>query len=168
MNPTILSWDLLVGVILTGQAALGLGGLLLGGWFFLGSSLVSWKTKKQPIVSRSSAEAEYRSLAAVICELKWLRGLLSCLGVMQEGPMQVYCDNQSALHLAHNLVFHERSKHIEVDLHFIRDTIVDGTIIASHVSTTSQLADIFTKPLGKQQFDPIVCKLGICDLHAPT
>ena len=82
--------------------------------------------------------------------------------------MQVYCDSQSALHLAHNPVFHERSKYIEVDLHFIRDVILDGTVVATHVGTASQLADILTKPLGKLQFDHLLRKLGICDLHVPT
>ena len=141
----------------------------VSGWVvFLGGSLVSWKTKKQNTVSRSSAEAEYRAMAALICEVKWLKGLLACLGVVHASAVQVYSDSQSALHLAHNPVFHERTKHIEIDCHFIRDAIRDETVVASHVSTSSQLADIFTKPLGKQQFETLMRKLGICDLHAPT
>ena len=119
-------------------------------------------------MSRSSAEAEYRAMAALICEVKWLKGLLACLGVVHASAVQVYSDSQSALHLAHNPVFHERTKHIEIDCHFIRDAIRDKTVVASHVSTSSQLADIFTKPLGKQQFETLIRKLGICDLHAPT
>ncbi|GAA0162877.1 transmembrane signal receptor [Lithospermum erythrorhizon] len=139
------------------------------GWVvFLGGSPISWKTKKQKTVSLSSSEAEYHSLIALTYELKWLKGLLMGLGVSSIDVVPVYCDSQSALHLAHNPVFHERSKHIEVDCHFVRDTIQDGTIVASHVSTTSQLADFFTKPLGKQRFNFLLCKLGICDIHAPT
>ncbi|GAA0173634.1 hypothetical protein LIER_41561 [Lithospermum erythrorhizon] len=76
-------------------------------------------------------------------------GLLLDFGVTSAGAIQVHCDSQSALHLAHNPVFHERSKHIEVDCHFVRDVIQDGIITTSHVSMTSQLADFFTKPLGK-------------------
>ncbi|XP_074266507.1 uncharacterized protein LOC141589782 [Silene latifolia] len=141
----------------------------VSGWIvFLGASPISWKTKKQQTVSLSSAEAEYRSIANVLCELKWLRGLLASLGIPSSKPMPIYCDSKSALHLAHNPVFHERTKHIEVDCHFIRDAITDGIVTASHVDTQSQLADIFTKALGSVQFESLLRKLGVLDLHAPV
>ncbi|PNX93517.1 retrovirus-related Pol polyprotein from transposon TNT 1-94 [Trifolium pratense] len=141
----------------------------LTGWIvFLGNSPISWKTKKQNVVSRSSAEAEYRSMATTTCELKWLKALLLSLGVSHSLPMRIYCDSQSALHIAANPVFHERTKHIEVDCHFLRDELLKGNISTHHVSTKIQLADIFTKALGKQQFDYFLNKLGIHNLHAPT
>ena len=141
----------------------------LSGWVvFLGSSPISWKTKKQHTVSRSSAEVEYRSMAAITSELKWLRALLLDLGVSHHSPMHLYCDSQSALYIAHNPVFHERTKHIEVDCHSIRDAITSGLIAPSHVPTTEQCADVFTKALGVRQFHFLIGKLGICNLHAPT
>lgn len=92
----------------------------------------------------------------MICELKWLKGLLTSLGISHSQPMRLYCDNQAALHIAKNLVFHERIKHIEVDCHFVRNEILAGHIRPSYVSTHVQLADMLTKALLS-----LLSKLGI-------
>ncbi|GAU34891.1 hypothetical protein TSUD_144220 [Trifolium subterraneum] len=141
----------------------------LTGWIiFLGQSPVSWKTKKQHTLARSSAEAEYRSMACTTCELKWIKGVLSSLGIIHSMPIQLYCDSQAALHIAKNPVFHERTKHIDVDCHFIRDEIVRQNLQPSYVPTHTQLADTFTKALGCTQFHTLLDKLGIWNPHAPT
>ncbi|KAL0386538.1 UNVERIFIED_CONTAM: Retrovirus-related Pol polyprotein from transposon TNT 1-94 [Sesamum latifolium] len=135
-------------------------------WVFhhVGRFSYSWKTKKQPIVSHSSAETEYCSMVVASSELVWLKSL----GVIDTSPMRLSCDSQAALHIAANPVFHEHTKHIEVDCHYVRDKIQAGNIVTFHVHTDLQLADIFTKALGKQQFDFLLSKLGTHDLHAPT
>lgn len=141
----------------------------LSSWIiFLCSSPIAWKTKKQHTVSRSSAEAEYRSMATITCELKWLKGVLAYLQITHKKPIKLLCDSQSTLHIVNNPVFHECSKYIEVDCHFLRDEIINGTLLPSYVCTDTQLADIFTKALGKVPFQQLLSNLGIKDLYAPT
>lgn len=134
----------------------------------LGDSPISWKTKKQNTVSHSSTEAEYRSMAAALRELKWLKRLLRDLGVQHSAPMEMFCDSKSALYIAANPVFQERRKHIEADCHSVRDAVQDKSIVTRHVRTTEQLADIMTKALGAPAFHYLMGKLGVRNLHAPT
>ncbi|KAJ9162828.1 hypothetical protein P3X46_022570, partial [Hevea brasiliensis] len=90
---------------------------------FVGGNLVSWKSKKQSVVSRSSAESEYRAMAQSVCEVMWIFQLLDETGFKTPLPAKLWCDNQAALHIASNPVFHERTKHIEIDCHFVREKI---------------------------------------------
>jgi hypothetical protein len=140
-----------------------------GYYFFLGSSLISWRAKKQNTVSRSSSEAEYRSLSLAACELQWLTYLLVDLHVTcVRGPV-LYCDNQSAFHIARNTVFHERTKHLEIDYHFVRDKLHSGVFKLLPISTKVQLADFFTKALPPKAFNTFISKLGMLNLfHAPA
>ncbi|XP_019094441.1 PREDICTED: uncharacterized protein LOC109129883 [Camelina sativa] len=139
------------------------------GYFIqLGNSPVSWKTKKQKTVSRSSAEAEYRAMADLVQKLIWLKRMLHTLGVFHVQPMNVYYDSKSAIHIASNPVFHERTKHIENDCHFVRDEVVSRNILLQHVNTKTQLANIFTKPLGTESFEDFRSKLGILNLYGPA
>ena len=134
----------------------------------LGGSSVSWKTKKQKTVSHSSAEAEYRAMAAALRETKWFRRLLTELGVDQSFLTRFFCDSKAAIHIAANPVFHECTKHIENDCHSVRDAVKDGMIVTQHIRTNDQIADILTKSLGRQQFVKLMSKLDVQDLHTPT
>jgi len=134
----------------------------------LGNSPISWKTKKQSTVSRSSAEAEYRAMATVTSEVIWVKAFLASMGVFLTRPINLFCDNQVALHIAKNPVFHERTKHIEIDCHFVRERILSGDLTPSYLPSKYQIADIFTKALGKQQFQFLHSKLGIVNPYAPT
>lgn len=136
---------------------------------FLGSSPVSWKAKKQPVVARSSAEAEYRAMALTTCEVTWLTALLKDLGLTNLPPTVLRCDNKAALAIAANPVLHDKTKHVEIDCHYIRDQFKAGTIQAEHVSSTDQVADILTKVLSVKQHTAHMDKLGAYPLsHSPA
>uniref|UniRef100_A0A5B6ZAR0 Copia protein n=1 Tax=Davidia involucrata TaxID=16924 RepID=A0A5B6ZAR0_DAVIN len=135
---------------------------------FVGDNLVTWRNKKQNVVARSSVEAEYRAMAHTACELLWVRSLLHDMEINVPIPMPMYCDNQAAIFIASNPVFHERTKHIEVDCHFIRDLVLQKQIVTPYVQSGDQLGDIFTKPMARATFLSLCSKLGIFNLYAPA
>jgi hypothetical protein len=129
---------------------------------FLGNSLVSWSSKHQPVVSRSSAEAEYRAVANGVAEAAWLCQLLHELHSPLATSTLVFCDNVSVVYLSTNPVQHQRTKHVEIDLHFVRKRVACGAVRVLHVPTTSQFADVFTKGLPSVVFTEFRSSLNIC------
>ena len=134
----------------------------------LGGTPISWKTKKQSVVSRSSAEAEYRAMASTVSEVIWVRWLLSELQVHISSPTPLFCDNQAARHIANNPVFHERTKHVEMDCYFVRERVESKEIVPMNISSKMQVADLLTKVLTKQQLQFLLGKIGIANLHASS
>ncbi|PRQ42417.1 putative RNA-directed DNA polymerase [Rosa chinensis] len=139
------------------------------GYFtFVGGNLVTWRSKKQKVVARSSAEAEYRGMAHGVCELLWLRNLLRDLGVKPKSAMQLFCDNKAAIDISHNPIQHDRTKHVEVDRHFIKEKLDAKLISFPFVPAEEQLADILTKAVSSKLFHDSLGKLGLRDVYAPT
>ena len=89
------------------------------------------------------------------------------MGHLQHDPITVYCDNQSALYIAENPIYHDRTKHIELDFHFVRERVQSNLLLPLHISTSMQVANVFTKPLEHALFHHHIRKLGVVDLHAP-
>jgi len=128
---------------------------------FLGDNLVSWSSKRQNTISRSSAEAEYRAVANGVAEATWLRQLLIELHAPPRCASLVYYDNISAIYMSSNLIQHQRTKHIEIDLHFVRERVAVGDVRVMHVPTSSQYADIFTKGLPSSVFSEFRSSLNV-------
>ncbi|KAL6195313.1 hypothetical protein ACLB2K_030933 [Fragaria x ananassa] len=139
------------------------------GYFtFVGGNLVTWRSKKQNVVTCSSAEAEYKGMAQGVYELLWLRSLLKSMGFKQEWSMPLHCDNTAVVEIAHNPVQHDQTKHVEIDNHFIKEKLDDRIILFPFVHSKVQLADILTKFVSSRAFSDSHDKLGIQDLYAPT
>lgn len=136
--------------------------------FFLGKCLVSWQSVKQQVVALSSCEAEYIAASTACTQALWLARLLGDLLVRDTRTVQLLVDSKSALALAKNPVFHERSKHIRLRYHFIRSCLEEGSIEASYINTTDQLADLLTKPLGRIKFLELCSRIGMIRLSHKT
>lgn len=131
------------------------------GYFtFVGGNLVTWRSKKQKVVARSSAEG--------ICELLWVKNVLKDLGFKPRVAMPLYCDNKAAIAIAHNPVQHDRTKHVEVDRHFIIEKLEAQIIEVPFVKSGDQLADMLTHAVSSSVFSNSLDKLGILDIYAPS
>ena len=135
---------------------------------FFNNTLISWSAKRQSVVSRSSAEAEYRGVANVVSECFWLQNLLLELHCPLQRASIVYTDNISATYFTSNPVQHQRTKHIELDIHFVRDKVALGHIRVLHVPSSYQYADIFTKGLPRQLFLDFRSSLTACSPPVST
>ena len=127
-----------------------------------------WRSKKQNVVARSSAEAEFRGMALGVCEALWLRLILRDLGYLPRQPIRLYCDNKAACDIAHNPVQHDRTKHVEVDKFFIKEKLDEEIMEFPKIRSEDQLVDILTKAVSSRVFSKFLGKLGMCDIYAPT
>jgi len=133
--------------------------------YFLNGSLVTWASQKQKIVALSSCEAEYVAAAAAACQGIWLSRLIADFQGTKETTVKLLMDNMSAIALSKNPVHHDRSKHIDTKFHFLRECVEEGKVEVEHVGTGEQVADIFTKALGRVKFIELRSALGVVDVH---
>ncbi|XP_019084189.1 PREDICTED: uncharacterized protein LOC109125882 [Camelina sativa] len=135
---------------------------------FLGNNIISWSSKRQPTVSKSSTEAEYRALSDTTSEPVWINNMLKDLRIPQMEPPELYGDNLSSIYLAANPIFHNRTKHFETHYHYVRERVALGAMVVKHVPAHQQLADIFTKPLPQGPFSSLRHKLGVVVPPTPS
>jgi len=134
-----------------------------GAAIFFGPNVISWWSRKQPVVARSSTEAEYRALAQATADALWVQTLLKELTIPFSSPV-IFCDNQSAVLLAHNPILHARTKHMEIDLFFVREKVMAKQLSVIHISGTDQWADILTKPVSTTKFLLMRSKLNVAEV----
>ena len=132
---------------------------------YVWGNLVTWRSKKQPVVSRNNAEAEFRVMALRICEGMWLRKLLADLRFPNEGHLRLLCDNQAAINIAKDPIHLDRTKHIKIDHHFIKEKIEADIISINYTPTKNQIADILTKALPRANFEDLSSTLGMINIY---
>eukprot|EP00253_Pinus_taeda_P001956 PITA_01956 len=133
------------------------------GIFSIGSTTVSWYNRKQRFVALSSVEAEYMAASLAACEAIWMRKILVGLFGSHLEPTVIYCDNQSCIKLSANPVFHDRSKHIDISYHHIRDCVQQRIMLLSYIPTEDQDVDILTKALTKSKFEYHRGRIGVAN-----
>ena len=129
---------------------------------------MSWRSKKQSVVSKSTAEVEYRAMSQGLSEMLWVRNLLRELKILRQGSLKVWCDNMSAINIANNPVQHERTKHVEIDRFFIKEKIDAGIISLAYVRSGQQVVDCLTKGLGTKECNLACDKMGMIDIYHPS
>ncbi|PNX79687.1 copia-type polyprotein, partial [Trifolium pratense] len=132
--------------------------------FMLGTGAISWSSKKQPIVTLSTTEAEYVAASICACQCLWLRSIMSHLKFEQSKPTVIYCDNSSCIKLSKNPIMHDRCKHIDVRFHFLRNLAKEGTMELKHCTSQEKLADLMTKLLKLDTFHKL--KIGLWTINA--
>ena len=135
----------------------------LGDCFYVGNNLVFWMSKKQNSISLSTAKAEYITASSCCTQLLWMQKLLHDYGICQE-HFTIYCNNTSAINISKNPVQHSRTKHIEIQYHFIRDLVEDGTLTLEFIHTNDQKADLFTKLIDSKRFEFLCQNIGVISM----
>jgi len=138
---------------------------LIGAYcIYMGSNLISWSCKQQPTVARNSTKAEYKAIANAAVELIWFKSILHELGLPPQHSPTLWCDNIGATYLTSNPKFHARTKHIEIDVHFVRDQVYNKELVVQFISSKDQLANALTKPLPPVKFRKVQHNLNVRDL----
>ena len=135
-----------------------------GSVFMMGTTAVSWASKKQPVVSLSATEAEYIAAASCACQCIWLRRILKHLGLGENEATKILCDNNSTIQLSKNPVLHGRSKHIAVRFHFLRDLVNEQVVQLKYCNTNEQVADVMTKAVKLDQYEKFRHMLGVVEV----
>ncbi|PKA46819.1 Retrovirus-related Pol polyprotein from transposon TNT 1-94 [Apostasia shenzhenica] len=137
-----------------------------GNFFSLGSSAISWCSKKQATTTLLSTEAEYVVITLAVCQVVWLRRLLEELHQMQEDATNVFCDNKATIALTKNPIFHGRTKHVDIKHHFIRELTTESIVDLKFCNTNEQVADILTKALPYKKFVYFRTSMGVCNFES--
>ena len=129
--------------------------------------MVTWRSKKQSVVAKSTTAIEFKALAQGICDLLWIKRLLGELNMAgSRVAMKLYSDNKAAINIAHNPIHHDRTKHVEIDLHFIKEKIEKGEVCIVFITTAQQVVDVLTQGMTRDKFEALTSKLGMLNIYA--